>query len=146
VAGTEPVIAHSIVTDADLDPAPIDPSWIVEGAPRARARSISLGDHGTIRAYLWDCSAGRFKWLYDHDEMIQILEGEAEITSQNGVRTTLRPGDVVSFPAGQTVAWHVPEYVRKVALFTVKTSTLRRIARRIPFARRVASIGRTVIP
>jgi uncharacterized cupin superfamily protein len=146
VASTEPVIVHSFVTDAELDRAPIDPSWIIEGTPRARARSLSLGDHGTIRAFLWDCSAGRFEWHYDHDEIIQILEGEAEITSQNGVRTPLRPGDMVSFPAAQIVVWHVPRYVRKVALFTVRISTLRKVARRVPFARRVVSIIRTVAP
>ena len=146
MASTGPVIAHSIVTDANLEPKPIDSSWVVDGAPQARARSIALGDHGTIRMYLWDCSAGRFEWHYDHNEIIQILEGGAEITSRQGVRTTLRPGDVVSFPAGEVVAWHVPEYVRKVALFTVKISTLRRVARRVPFARRVVSKVRTVVP
>jgi uncharacterized cupin superfamily protein len=135
----EPALARSIASDDDLAPAPLDPTWIVEGTPLARARPLSLSDDGTISASLWDCSGGpaRFEWHYGRDEIIHILEGEAELTSESGLVITIRRGDMVWFPAGHIVRWYVPEYVKKVALFSSPVSMPRRLAQRIPFARRV---------
>ncbi len=103
-------------TDLALKPAPIRPEWIIEGQPAARNRVISKSDDGTALTLLWDCSAGRFNWIYDTDETLYILEGEATLTDQNGVRT-FKAGDVVFFPAGSAAEWHVERYIRKVAVF-----------------------------
>jgi uncharacterized cupin superfamily protein len=133
----EPALAPSIASDDELVPAPLDPTWIVEGTPQARARPLALSDDGTIYASLWETSAGRFDWHYGRDEIIHILEGEAELTSESGLVITIRRGDMVWFPAGHIVHWYVPEYIKKVALFSAPVSLPRRLAQRIPFARRV---------
>jgi len=137
-----PVIARSIATADDLTPAPIDPSWIIEGAPQARSRPLSLATDGTIGASLWDCTAGRFEWRYGGDELIHILEGEAELTSPSGAVTIVRRGDIVHFPSGQRVRWHIPAYVKKVAIQSDRVSLPRRLAQRVPLARRVVHMIR----
>jgi uncharacterized cupin superfamily protein len=106
----------------ELTDLPIDPSWIDEGSPRARAYvAVSAADH-SITSGEWECTAGRFHWTYYEDEMIRILEGQALIEVDGAFRTC-GPGDTIFFPLGQTVRWQVPNYVRK-AFFLRKPSLL----------------------
>lgn len=133
----DPVVVRSVAADDDLAPAPIDPSWIIEGTPVARSRRLALPDEGTVGATLWECTAGRFDWHYNSDEFVEILAGEVEVTPPGGSPTTLRKGDVVWFPGGQVVRWHVPEYVKKLQLNSTKMSTARELAHRVPFAKRL---------
>ena len=133
----EPFVVRSVASDDDLAPAPIDPSWIIEGTPQARSRRLALPDDGTVGVTLWECTAGRFDWHYNADEFVEILAGEVEVTPPGGSPTMLRKGDVVWFPGGQIVRWHVPEYVKKMQLNSTKMSTVRELAHRVPFARRL---------
>jgi uncharacterized cupin superfamily protein len=98
-----------------MRPAPIDPSWIIEGAPTARVAQLGRSRDGLTWTDLWDCTAGRFRWHYGPDETVHVIEGEAIVTDADGHVWTLRPGDVVTFRAGTKAQWHVPEYIRKVA-------------------------------
>ena len=116
----------------------MDPRWILEGNPQARSRKLFLSPDRTISAILWDCSAGKFDWHYGTDEIIQIVDGEAELTFPTGTVTTVRPGDVVYFPGAQIVRFNVPNYIRKVALYSSHASLPRRLARRVPGVRRLA--------
>ncbi|MBM3619519.1 MAG: DUF861 domain-containing protein [Alphaproteobacteria bacterium] len=99
----------------DMSPAPIDPSWIVEGNPMARVGPVSRGSDGLSWTDIWDCTAGRFTWHYTIDETVHILEGGAHVVDANGTHWDLRPGDVVTFQIGTAAHWHVPQYVRKIA-------------------------------
>jgi hypothetical protein len=137
MAGKEPDVVRSVVTADDLAPDPMDPSWIIEGNPQARSRRLFLDPDRSISAILWDCTAGRFDWHYGGDEIIQIVDGEAELTFPSGTVTTVKPGDVVYFPGAQIVRFNVPHYVRKVSLYSDRTSPLRQLAQKIPFARRI---------
>lgn len=106
---------------SDLKPAPIEPSWILEGSPVARSITLSASPDGTLTAGLWDCTAGKFRWIYRVDEIVQILEGEARVTDATGTKV-LVPGSVAYFPRGLEAVWEVPSYVKK-------TFTLREIRR-----------------
>lgn len=97
-----------------LDPAPIDPAWIVSGEPFARC--APLGDAGAVQTAVWDCTAGVFDWHYNAEETICIVAGEAIVTGQDGIARRLRAGDVAIFPGHAWVRWHVPDYVRKIAI------------------------------
>ncbi len=133
-----PAVARSVIDDDDLAPAPINPAWIVEGEPVARARSVSVDQDGSVRVWLWECSAGRFDWHYGStDETVHILQGEAELTTSDGSILAIRAGDVVHFPNDEIVRWHVPRYIKKVAFFSVHVAWPRRMAQRVPFARRI---------
>jgi uncharacterized cupin superfamily protein len=102
------------VEAARLQPAPIEPSWILGGAPRARCAVLSRSRDRSACTVVWDCTAGEFNWSYLDDETVHILEGEAIVDDGSGPRT-IRPGDVVLFHAGSTWRWRVPTYVKKVA-------------------------------
>lgn len=145
---SEPTVTRSLATFEDLEPAPIDPSWILEGTPQARSRSLVLSSDRTIGAILWDCTAGRFDWHYGTDEVIQILDGEAELTFPSGTVTVVRPGDMIYFPGAQIVRFNVPTYIRKIALYSSHNSLPVRLLRRVPFARRIFHLvrARSVMP
>jgi uncharacterized cupin superfamily protein len=101
-----------------LRSAPIEPSWIVAGAPRARCAELNRSRDGAAFTLVWDCTAGDFDWIYDQDETVHILEGEAIIDDGSDKRT-IGPGDVFLFPAGTTFRWRVPVYVKKLAFLHV---------------------------
>lgn len=107
--------AQSQLDKASLNTAPINPDWIIEGAPEARCRNLSqIGNYWTTVDH-WSCTAGKFHWHYFVDESILILEGEAFITDDSGVMYHAIPGTTLSFPDGSRATWEVPAYVRKIA-------------------------------
>jgi uncharacterized cupin superfamily protein len=102
-------------TTTALRSAPINPDWIREGAPVARSRVLSRSEDGLGCTIVWDCTAGKFDWLYDIDETVLVLEGSVTISDGASPPKRLWPGDVAFFPAGSKAHWHVDEYVRKLA-------------------------------
>ena len=103
------------VTRGELNPQPINPTWILDGEPRARVRFLSGSKDGRANTYLWDCTPGRFNWHYIFDETLYVLEGLVLVKDEHGVEHTLRAGDTAFFPAGSSAEWTVKEYVCKVA-------------------------------
>jgi uncharacterized protein len=103
--------------DVELMSAPIPAEWVISGSPKARNAVLARSADRTALTMLWDCSAGRFRWRYDQDETIHIIEGSATLRLDDGRVEELRPGVVVFFPAGRTAVWEVHSYVRKLAVF-----------------------------
>jgi uncharacterized protein len=99
-----------------LGPAPIQPGWIVEGKPEARAKELARSGDGTSVVVAWSCTAGRFHWHYSVDETVHIISGEVFVTDEDGLERRLGPGDMAFFPAGSSSMWHVPSRVRKLAV------------------------------
>jgi uncharacterized protein len=100
-----------------LRSAPINPHWVLEGSPNARNCELSRSADGASTTFLWDCSPGKFRWRYDVDETIHILQGRVIIDEGDGLPLALGPGDVVFFPAGAAVTWTIEEHLRKLAFF-----------------------------
>ena len=102
--------------DVELTAAPIPSYWIVEGSPQARSRRLSTSADGTSAIIAWSCTPGRFHWHYTCDEISHVISGEVFLTDQNGVSRRVGPGDMVYFPAGSSMLWHVTREIRKVAI------------------------------
>jgi uncharacterized protein len=134
--------APSIVaarTDLDLKPAPIRPEWILSGAPVARSAELSRSRDGTANTVVWDCTDGRFEWIFDVDETIHVLAGAVTIETDTMAPTRFGPGDVVFFPDGARTRWEVHGHLRKLAFCR------RTIPRPVGFAlRAMAAIVRHV--
>src|SRR5579863_4664304 len=106
-----PAILRSHVA-VDLQPAPINPNWILGGSPHARNSELTGSSDGQAMTLLWDCTPGRFIWHYNEDETVYILQGRLVLDDGFGSPKRFGPGDVVFFPAGAAVKWHVEEHVR----------------------------------
>ncbi|KAJ5249125.1 hypothetical protein N7468_000576 [Penicillium chermesinum] len=49
-------------------------------------------------------------YTYTYEEMKIILEGEFEISDENGQKVTATKGDVFYFPKGSTITFTTPDY------------------------------------
>lgn len=111
-----PVIQTGSITRTDFVSTPLELTWILEGNPAARSIPLARAEDGNFSCGLWDCQAGKFKFIFPTDEIIQILEGEVTIEEKGRIHT-LRVGDVAFFPEGLETYWTVPKYVKKYAIF-----------------------------
>ncbi len=111
-----PAIEFSNVATA-LQPAPIEPSWVLSGTPTAHNKLLSTSKDTTACTLVWNCTPGVFEWQYDKDETIHILAGQAILDDGHQGPRTISPGDVVFIPAGSRVHWTVQETIRKLAFF-----------------------------
>ncbi len=111
-----PPFARTSLDSIRMNSLPIEPGWILEGSPSARVASLSRSPDGMTWVDLWDCTAGKFHWHYHLDEVAHILDGEAAITDIDGTVWQIRAGEVVTFRHSSRALWHVPHYIRKVAI------------------------------
>jgi uncharacterized protein len=107
--------------NVELKPSPIEPSWIIEGNPEARSHLLSTSACGTARTLIWSCTAGKFRWFYDLDETLIVLEGSVVIESDGLPPKRYTVGDVIVFRDGAHAKWHVEDYVKKVAFCRLST-------------------------
>lgn len=103
------------IPDLTMKDRPIDPNWIIEGSPVARAADHARSQDDSAVSAVWDCTAGTFRWYFHWDETVVILEGEVHVTAEDGSSYTLRAGDMGYFAARTWSTWHVDNYVKKVA-------------------------------
>jgi hypothetical protein len=123
---------------------PVNPAWILEGAPIARIELLSSSADGTASTYFWDCTAGRFNWFYSFDETLHVLEGAVTLKFSDGRSRHVMGGDVVFFPKGSSAEWTVDHYVRKLAFCRTALPSFLISARDV--MRRVKRFGRTPAP
>ncbi|MBR0829105.1 DUF861 domain-containing protein [Bradyrhizobium manausense] len=109
--------------NVELKPAPIEPSWIIEGNPQASSHALSTSADGTATSLIWHCTEGKFNWYYDFDETIMILEGSIVLESDGLPPKRYGVGDVIFFRDGAHAKWHVEGHVKKIA-FCRKTSPI----------------------
>jgi uncharacterized cupin superfamily protein len=111
----KPVMIASPSIDLPMAPAPINPDWIVSGAPLARLAEHSRSHDDAAVTAMWDCTAGEFNWYFGWDETVVIVEGEVHVTAEDGTEQTLRAGDIGFFKGGTWANWRIETYVRKIA-------------------------------
>jgi uncharacterized protein len=136
--------ARVLQADHGLTASPIPRAWILEGNPVARKKRLADSSDRLATTLMWDCTAGRFNWFYDEDEVIHVLEGSVIIEDATGARQRLQAGDTFLFPAGSQYLWTVPSYIRKIAFLYPPLSPEMKIIRGIlkrltaPFRRKPA--------
>lgn len=128
------------VNAASFRPAPLRPEIILAGRPEARTLDIGRSPDGQFSFNLWDCTAGRFRWVFQSDDFVEVLEGAVTVTPDGEDSRTLVAGSVAYFPRGLVTVWDVPIYFKKlsvhrrvhVPLPRRALSKLRRILTRAP--------------
>ncbi|CCD93681.1 conserved hypothetical protein [Bradyrhizobium sp. ORS 375] len=115
-----PSLIETANLTVELSPAPIEPSWIIEGNPTATSCTIARSSDGLGSTIVWHCTEGQFNWYYDFDETILILEGAIVLESEGMPAKRYGPGDVIFFRDGAHAKWSVEGHVKKLA-FCLKT-------------------------
>jgi uncharacterized cupin superfamily protein len=78
-----------------------------------RTRSSGETDMGEGRTHLmagvWRCGPSEFTIECIHDELLYVVDGEAEVTFESGEKIMTKKGDFMSFPMGSLTSWTVDE-------------------------------------
>lgn len=61
---------------------------------------------------IWEKEVSEFPWTYDETETCYLLDGEVIVTAE-GAETTIKKGDLVTFPKGMSCTWKVTKPVKK---------------------------------
>ena len=94
-----------------LDPAPLDKTQVLAGAPRVAA--LTLDEERGLEIGVWEHTAGTSTDV-EADEVFVVLDGRATVTVEDGPTLELRPGVVGFLEAGARTTWTVHETLRKV--------------------------------
>jgi len=102
--------------EVKLEPAPINPQWILSGKPQASGKLIAKSKDKTGSKFVWECTPGQFEWHYNDDETVHMISGEVFLLMKDGTERRLGAGDMAFFPAGSSCTWRVTAPVRKFAI------------------------------
>ncbi len=62
---------------------------------------------------IWEKEPSEFPWHYDEQETCLLIEGQVEVTAEDGQKVQFGPGDYVVLPKGLSCTWNVKQAVRK---------------------------------
>lgn len=105
-----------ILAETALRDDPIRPEWVLDGEPRARSAAWVTSADTTSSSFVWDCTAGRFRWFFAEDETVHVIDGSVAIEVEGRAPVVLGVGDAALFRAGTWAVWTVDDYVRKHAV------------------------------
>jgi uncharacterized cupin superfamily protein len=66
---------------------------------------------------IWEKEASEFPWEYDETEKCYIIEGEAEITTEDGKKFKIKKDDFVIFQKGLKCNWKIIKDIKKYYSF-----------------------------
>jgi uncharacterized cupin superfamily protein len=110
-AGTAGAAAVPGVTllgaDATLSPSAAPPAEVLIGpAPQCRSFNAFTEEASNLRAGIWDSTPyARISRPHKLSEVMHILEGSVDLTSEDGTVFTVGQGDTVLVPQGAPCAW-----------------------------------------
>jgi uncharacterized cupin superfamily protein len=84
--------------------------------------SIFAGSGGSFTTGLWEREPDTWPFARAYDEVAMILEGEADIETEEGQMLTVRAGDVLVTPKGSKGVWHVRSKI--VKFYAIHDSSL----------------------
>lgn len=61
----------------------------------------------------WSKDVSEFDWYYDDTETCYVLDGEVEVTGEDGSKISFEKGDIVQFKKGLKCVWKVKKPIRK---------------------------------
>lgn len=61
----------------------------------------------------WSKEESVFDWYYDEPEQFYVVEGEVEVTLDDGTKVSFGAGDMVRFGADVKCTWHVKKKIFK---------------------------------
>jgi len=73
----------------------------------------TLDDLGIDRWPIWTKEESEFPWSYGETETCYLLEGDVEVTAQDGTKVRFGKGDLVTFPQGLSCRWKIRQAVKK---------------------------------
>ena len=118
-------LLHAGVITAELTAEHLRPEQILGGTPTTRGTTLGVSPDGNLAYCLWACTIGKFRWWYNCDEIIHILEGSATIKLEGAAARVIGPGDVLYFEPGLVADWEVTADIKKLAICRSQVPSVR---------------------
>ncbi|MBS1886161.1 MAG: DUF861 domain-containing protein [Actinobacteria bacterium] len=101
-----------------LEPWQPEGVTIHEGEPNGRGFTLHEAGEGDgfVGAYLFECDPGRTSYRLVQNEILHVLEGEVEITLDDGSKVELSPGGVAFLTKGQMSHWWFKTRFKEMAI------------------------------
>jgi uncharacterized cupin superfamily protein len=116
-AGDGPAIVQPVKIDTSAALSPSNPplaELLVGPTPQCRSHADYRSPSGEFVCGTWDSTPyHRLPMLFQHFELMHLLEGSVTFVDAGGAAGTFGAGDVVLFVRGGTVSWESRDYVRK---------------------------------
>ena len=78
-----------------------------------KPKKEDIEKEGVMSWPIWEKEISRFDWHYDETEECYLLEGKAEVETDDGEKVQFGKGDFVTFPKGLSCVWEIKEPVKK---------------------------------
>ena len=72
-----------------------------------------LDELGVREWPVWTKEASEFPWSYADSETCYFIDGEVEVTPDEGEPVRVGKGDLATFPSGMSCRWKIIKDVRK---------------------------------
>lgn len=72
-----------------------------------------LQERGVFSWGIWENEESEFPWTYGSEEVCYLLEGEVEVTPDDGDTVKIKAGDFVTFASGLSCTWKISVPVKK---------------------------------
>ena len=99
----------SSVDGADFESFAHPEDDVLAGQPNPRVHWLRPEGHGSQAAGVFRCDPAVFRYAWEGDETIHVLEGSVRIEVEGGEALDLGVGDLASFNAGDRGVWRVLE-------------------------------------
>lgn len=66
---------------------------------------------------VWEKEVSEFPWQYDEQETCLLIEGQVEVTAEDGEKVSFGAGNYVVFPKGLKCTWKINSPVKKYYKF-----------------------------
>ena len=80
----------------------------------SRPSKDELDELGIDKWSSWECDPSEFDWQYPDRETAYIFKGKVMVSTNDGSKVEIRPGDLAVFPKGLKCHWQVLERIEKV--------------------------------
>jgi uncharacterized cupin superfamily protein len=94
---------------SDFEPYPFPEQDVLEGMPNSRVHWLRPEGHGSQLVGVFRCEPAVFRYGWETDETIHVLQGKVRIEFESGEGAEFGVGDVASFTAGDRAVWHILE-------------------------------------
>lgn len=89
-------------------------SILIGPTPQCRSNNLFEDTSSPLRIGVWDSTPyARGARPHKVHELMHLIEGEVELTHEDGTSVVVKPGDTVFVPQGTPCAWTSTVYVRK---------------------------------
>jgi uncharacterized protein len=105
------------VAELALEPAPLDPTTVLEGSPEVSELVLDSSPDGRVVRGVWEITRGVVRDV-EADEVFVVISGRATVEVEGGPTLELEPGVVGVLRAGDRAVWRVHETLRKVFQIT----------------------------